>query len=644
MKGSVEDRPILFTADTGATRSVIPSRVYSEINPRIRPQLTHSKSLVSADGAPIKELGRGIFNVKLGPVHMCKEVIVAEIEDEGLLGMDILQNDPCGPADILMSQGIIKLCQQEVPCIGTGRNNRNRQVTIASDSTIPAHSETLVDVFVERFERDELCGLTEFVIEPTAGFKNTYPSEMAAALIDNSKNVTSKIRLLNPFAEPFLLKQNAVVGVAEPVTEQPIILVKQENEATEGSNASIRRLELQGCIKNSLEDNCATRKQIEPRVFPEHLRSLFNESIKNIQPQGQAAIADLLTRYQDVFSKDEWDIGCTHLTEHSIDTKGAAPIKQPPRRVPMAYAEEEKKAIEKLLEQKVARKSTSPWASPIVLVKKKNGSIRPCVDYRKLNSLVTPDAFPLPRIQDCLDAVSGATLFSTFDLTSGYFQIPVKEEDIPKTAFCCKYGQFEMTRLPFGLNNSASTFQRTMELALQGLQWETCIIYIDDIIVFAENLEEHIRRIEQVFERLRQAGLKLKPEKCFMMQTEVTFLSHVVSAKGVRPNPINTSKILEWPVPKTTRQVKQFVAMCSYFRRFVKDFAKKGRQFTWTPACQESFESLKTALVSPSVMGYPLNDSGEFILDVDASDCAVGGVLLQTSQRDSKSKRSPFYF
>ena len=150
-------------------------------------------------------------------------------------------------------------------------------------------------------------------------------------------------------------------------------------------------------------------------------------------------------------------------------------MKQRPRKVPLAFADEEK-AIDDLLAKGVIRKSTSPWASPIVLVRKKSGAVRPCLDYRKLNELVRPDGFPMPRVQDCLDAVSGSTLFSTFDLTSGYFQIPLKTEDIKKTAFVCKFGQYEMTRMPFGFNNAASTFQRTMELVLQGLQWETCLI------------------------------------------------------------------------------------------------------------------------------------------------------------------------
>ena len=203
-----------------------------------------------------------------------------------------------------------------------------------------------------------------------------------------------------------------------------------------------------------------------------------------------------------------------------------------------------------------------------------------------------------------------------------------------------------MTRMPFGLNNAASTFQRTMELALQGLQWINCLIYIDDIIVYVRNFEEHLRRVEGFFERLRNAGLKLKPDKCNMLQTKVVFLGHVVTAQGIRPNPTNIAKIVEWPRPKTAKQIKQLVAMGSYYRKYVKYFAtivrpmveltKKGKKFIWGEACERSFESLKEALVSSDVMGYPMNDAGQFILDVDASDVGIGGIYHQVQVEREK--------
>ena len=350
-------------------------------------------------------------------------------------------------------------------------------------------------------------------------------------------------------------------------------------------------------------------------------------------------LASLLNKFGDSFLCGEWNLGLTLLAEHAIETGNAAPIKQHPRRVPLAHAEAEKQAIEDLKAKGVIRESTSPWASPIVLVAKKDGGVCPCVDYRRVNQLVKPDGLPLPRIQDCLDAVAGSSLFSTMDLTSGYFQIPIKREDIPKTAFVCKYSHFEMTRMPFGLNNAASTFQRTMELALQGLQWVTCLIYIGDVIVFGKDFDQHMQRLEEVLDRIKKAGFKLKASKSYLLQKEVIFLGHVVSGEGIKPSPTNVTKVVDWPTPKTAKQVKQFVAMASYYRRYVRNFAstarpmvdltKKGKKFLWSEACEYAFNSLKRALISADVMGYPLNEAGEFILDVDASDLGIGAVLHQ---------------
>ena len=606
-----------------------------------RPELQKTSKLVGASGIAIKESGKGIFSLKIGPVHLEVEAIVAEIDDDGLLGIDVLQNGTGGPTDLLMSKGVLILNKQEVPIIQVGVTNRVRRVTAADHSVIPAQSECVIDVYVERQEYDDFSSEREYVIEPTEHFQAEYPLQMASTLVDINKACTCKVRVLNPFPTAMSIKQDAVIGKAEPIEGRPVIFAGQEDKSEIDNYVRVRRVDLsRGNEKQNFSENGTQQASFsKSNEIASHLRDLYEKSTRGLEGYQKERVAQLLDRFQDSFSRHEWDIGLTHLTEHAIKTGDAPPIKQAPRRVPLAYAEEEKKAIEDLKAKGVIRDSVSPWASPIVLVSKKDGGVRPCVDYRKVNELVKPDGFPLPRIQDCLDAVAGSKLFSTFDLTSGYFQIPLKKEDIPKSAFVCKYGQFEMTRMPFGLNNSASTFQRTMEMALQGLQWITCLIYIDDVIVFGKNFDEHISRVEEVLERIKAAGLKLKPEKCMMLQEEVIFLGHVVSGEGVKPSPTNISKIMNWPKPKTARQVKQLVAMGSYYRRYVKDFAsivrpmveltKKGKKFIWTNACDRSFDLLKKALVSADVMGYPLNEAGDFILDVDASDVGIGGILHQ---------------
>ena len=258
----------------------------------------------------------------------------------------------------------------------------------------------------------------------------------------------------------------------------------------------------------------------------------------------------------------------TSLTEHAIDVGVHKPIKQPPRRVSAAFADEEENVIKQTEEQGIIRPSESPWASPIVLVRKKSGKVRPCEDYRRLNAITVKDAFPLPRVSDCLDAIAGATLFSCLGITSGYHQIPVKECDIPKTAFCTIYRLYEYVFMPMGSTNSPATFQRLMELALRGLQWHTFLIYLDDIVAYGKTFEEHLQRVRVVLERIKDVGLKLKPEKCQLFQKEVDFLGHLVSAVGIKPNPHNIARIKLWPIPENVTQVRQILGMGNYYIRF----------------------------------------------------------------------------
>ena len=642
IRGSAQGYPLLFTTDTGASRTIISKRLFESMEKQDQPELKGTTKLVGASGAKIQEMGKGLFQLKLGPVKIKTEAIVADIEDDGLLGVDVLQNASGGPSDLMLSKGVLLINKQEVPIIQVGMRTTTRKVTAADHFVIPAQCESVIDVYVERQEYDDFLSETDYLIEPTENFKETYPLSMAATLVDINNACTCKVRVLNPFPNAMSIKQDSVLGHAMPIEGKPKILTQKENSTEAENFQRIRRIDLQTSGLQPQPTYEKARKTEADIKLPDHLVDLHKRATAGLNQEESNKVAELLSRYQECFSKHEWDIGLTHLNEHEIKTGDSPPIKQPPRRVPLAFADKEKAAIEELKEKGVIRDSVSPWASPIVLVSKKDGTVRPCVDYSKVNSLVKPDGFPLPRVQDCLDAVAGSSLFSTFDLTSGYFQIPLKEEDIPKSAFVCKYGHFEMTRMPFGLNNSASTFQRTMEMALQGLQWVTCLIYIDDIIVFGKDFEEHLARVEEVLERIRSPGLKLKPTKCDLLQTEVVFLGHVVPGKGVSPSPVNIAKIVDWPRPKTPRQVKQLVAMGSYYRRYVKNFAamvrpmveltKKGKRFLWSQECEAAFTDLKKALVSSDIMGYPLDNAGSFVLDVDASDLGIGAVLHQIQQ------------
>jgi len=227
-----------------------------------------------------------------------------------------------------------------------------------------------------------------------------------------------------------------------------------------------------------------------------------------------------------------------------------------------------------MTKQGVIEPTASPWASNIVLAKKKDGSLRCCIDYRQLNEMTAKDAYPLPRIDMCMDALAGSAIYSTMDLKCGYFQIDVSPEDRCKTAFITSRGMYAFRKLPFGLANAPATFQRFMDLLLFKLSMDVCLAYLDDLVLHSKTPEEHLERLEEVFRRLQDVNLKLKPSKCSLMQTEISILGHRVSGSGITTDPSKTEVIDTWPVPENLRQLRGFMGLASYYRRFVRDFAK----------------------------------------------------------------------
>ena len=235
---------------------------------------------------------------------------------------------------------------------------------------------------------------------------------------------------------------------------------------------------------------------------------------------------------------------------------------------------------------------TSTWVSPVVLVKKKHGSTRFCVDYRRLNAVTRKDSYPLPRIDDTVEALVGMHWFSTLDLCSGYWQVKMDEPSKEKTAFTTGNGLWQFRVMPFGLCNAPATFERLMERVLSGLPPNVALVYIDDILVSGRTFQEHLNNLRNVFQRLHKANLKLSPNKCYLLQKQVKYLGHVVSAEGVSADPQKVEAILSWPVPSCTSETRSFLGLCSYYRKFVQSFAdiakplhrliEAGRQFKWT--------------------------------------------------------------
>src|ERR1700729_1521302 len=320
-------------------------------------------------------------------------------------------------------------------------------------------------------------------------------------------------------------------------------------------------------------------------------------------------------------------------------------LKQPPRRIPLAKREEVEEMLEDMQNQGIIEPSQSPWSSPVVLVKKKDGSTRFCVDFRRLNDVTKKDSFPLPRIDDTLDTLSGSQWFSTLDLKSGYWQVQLHPEDKEKAAFSTGTGLWQFNVMPFGLCNAPATFERLMEITLRGLTWKTCLVYLDDIIILGKTFDEHLKNVEEVFQKLRGAQLKLSPKKCHFFQKEVKYLGHLISEDGVKTDPEKTEAIQNWPIPKNKHEIRSFLGLCTYYRRFIKSFADIARplhkltennnSYDWTEECEMAFEKLKAALCNPPVLSYP-EPAQMFIVDTDASNSSIGGILSQIQNGQEK--------
>ena len=351
-------------------------------------------------------------------------------------------------------------------------------------------------------------------------------------------------------------------------------------------------------------------------------------------------LSSLINLYEGVFQLGGEP---TPFAEHHIDTGNARPIAVPPYRLTPAKKELLTEELSKLLDSDVIEECESPWAAPVVLVPKPDGKIRLCVDYRRLNGVTVNDSYPLPRIDDLLHATKKTAFASTLDLQSGYHQVQVFHGDRDKTAFTTPFGTFRFKRMPFGLKTAPATFQRLMDRFRSGLGDVLVLIYLDDLIVLSETFQDHLDDLKKIFIRLRQFKLQANRDKCNFVCTEVKYLGHLITSEGIKMNPEKISAILNMSAPKNVRQCLSFLQTCSWYRRFIADFAaiskplsdlsKKNATWKWTTHEQSAYDKLKELLTTAPVLQQ--NREGlPYILRMDASKYALGAVLLQSENED----------
>ena len=609
----IEDQAIQAVVDTAADVTVLSEKLYKQKGFQIPKQ--HEVNMKAAgENLSFNAWKTEKINIIVQGIPVYRSIYIAPINDDMLLGIDILKEIN---AKIVVREGEVK-CEattdktEEQPEIRTlkirrvilEKNNGQIPVILPENVVVKGNCETRLPVPVKK-----RVDSTMMMFQPSA-----LPVLTARGIHQGTKHVA--VSFMNLEDETIKLKKGTCIGYVRAIEIKDEVRI-EEKEKRRGENE-----ELPGHIKPLLED---ARGKIT------------KESLKKLD--------DMLWEYQDIFAKDDFDVGNFTAMEHKIETGDTEPIKLPLRRTPVHFVKEEEQMLTNMLQAGIIEESNSSWGAATVLVRKKCGKIRWCIDYRKLNKATKKDVFPLPLMEECIDALQGVQWFSKIDCNSAYWQIPIQKDSREKTAFRTKYGLFHFNKLPFGLCNSPSTYGRAMNMVLKGLNWDTVLAFLDDICVIGRTEEEHLTNLEQVFKRFKEFHMKLKPRKCSIFQKEVEFLGRRVGVNGVKLTDQSKEVIEKWKDPETVKELEQFLGLANYHRRFVKNFSKivdplnqlmRTKDFEWGKEQRKAFEEIKRALLSPEVLTIP-DTKGKFVLDCDASTVAIGAQLSQIQQGEERT-------
>lgn len=589
--------------DSGSNMSLAPATF-------VRPEdITDSDQLIyAANGTAIRVLGEATLRCRIADMEIEAKCLVTRQITELILGLDWLERQ-----DVHWSFGgrWVDIRGRTLPIYDQSKTGQCRRVIAVRDVKIPAWSEMDVETYAV------LPNLKTSATQWATRSKLLPSGLVVAGTLLPQRAFDLAVRVMNPTDREIHFSKGT------QCTLEPVTLI---NQSTVDPSAAHCSMVSEITQKSDLE---------EAETI---LRPLWTEADSEVPQASRDRLKAVLLRHRDAFSLGEWDLGFTDRLQHRIDTGDERPVRQPLRRQPLSLLPVIDEQVQQMLVQGLIEPSASEWSSNVVIVRKKDGTPRFCVDYRAVNAITRKDAYPLPLISESLDALSGAKWFSTFDLRAGYHQVAVHPADRHKTGFVTRRGSFQFRVLPFGMCNSPATFSRMMNLVMAGLSFEICLIYLDDIIIFAEDLETHFERLEIVLQRLQDANLKLKPSKCKLLQRQVLFLGHLVSEHGVTTDPAKIQAVEEWPTPTKVKDVRAFLGLSSYYRRFVPNFAqtarplhattRKGQKFEWTELCETAFQALKRSLIEAPILALP-NDLDRYILDTDASGESIGAVLSQ---------------
>lgn len=637
---TIENVPVRYILDTGSNVSLMKHSFFlshfAKEGKKLR-DAGHWLTLEAANGLNIPYLGYVILQVAVGEAELmdCGFLIVKDhclTDSDGVVGMNIIsrlwhQMDKCPIASMTSEPSqqqawtmAFKICSRQAHfadsegTIGYVRTVNRHPIQIPAQSEVLLWARTKVGID----GKDYQC-----LVEPL---------EVGGLFIARSLATVHcgrvMIKVRNPNSSPMYLYRHQLLAKTCEVNSADIF---PEHNVTL-TRVSVNKVR----VSTDKNEVCA-----EPSALP-------NLNDLDLCAEHKERLQALLHKHRAVFATNDEDYGQTTTVQHVIPTADAPPIRERYRQIPPQMYQEVKALIQGMLDSEIIVPSTSPWAAPIVLVRKKDGSLRFCVDYRKLNAVTHKDAYPLPRIEESLAALGKAKFFTTLDLASGYWQVQVAPQDREKTAFITPMGLYEFTRMPFGLSNAPATFQRLMHTCLGDQNLQSLLTYLDDVIIYSPDFDSHLAHLNSVLEKLAKHGLKLKMHKCHFLKKEVQYLGHRVSAEGISPDPEKVKCVEEWPTPKTVKELQSFLGLAGYYRRFIKDFAKiacplnrlltgispknskrSGQQLiTWDDACTEAFQTLKNALTSAPILAFA-DFNLPFVLYTDASNRGLGAVLCQ---------------
>ena len=587
-------------------------------------------------------------------------ILIAPIEEDLIIGLDFLLHFKI---DILFSDGVISIgnSYQNLDSFQIDHSRVNtfevNNITVNQNIDVKPWSGKFIKLPIN-------CKFGNWKIFESKYFDDVFIPNT----IFNVKDDCFTILILNLRENKFKLKYGSILGIITDVHDPELYEESPRVDVTVTRGASSSRdigvqvnfedIKINKIVISPLEElskiiekisinseNCFPASEspdfnsIED-LMPEHLQDLFKRSCTQLTFFQCLEVAYLLVEFAHVFSKNEFDLGLFKLIKHRIKLFDYTSQKYKLRPTPFHFRDEEERYIQNMLDAGIIQSSCSDWASPVCLVRKRCGGVRVCTDYRGLNRACVKDAFPLPRIHDCLDTLSGNEWFSNIDMASGYYQVEVENEDRYLTAFITKYGLFEYVRMPFGLSNGPATFQRVVHLVLAGLLWRKALAYLDDVTILGKNFKNALENLREVLDRFADHNLKLKPKKCHLFQKSIEFLGRIVDKNGVAIKPAHIKIASEWPVPAKKKDLESFLGFANYHRDHIPQFAhfseplyrfitkSKSGKITLSDELLELVESIKTLIVNAPVLTYPSEDH-TFILDTDASDTAIGGELLQ---------------